>query len=104
VEGYTGHKISSGDDQQVDKDASPKVRFGSRVLEGAHDRGSLVVPIVAITLLAVLLIGITWMRIKGLQIEMTNHVADHGQLATSGGSNPFLPCPVSMRPHRCRPM
>lgn len=93
VEGYTGHKISSGDDQQVDKDASPKVRFGSRVLEGAHDRGSLVVPIVAITLLAVLLAGITWMRIKGLQIEMTNHVADHGQLAAGGGSNPFPAVP-----------
>ena len=93
VEGYTGHKISSGDDQQIDKDASPKVRFGSRVLEGAHDRGSLVVPIVAITLLAVLLAGITWMRIKGLQIEMTNHVADHGQLAAGGGSNPFPAVP-----------
>lgn len=89
VEGYTGQKISSGDDQEQDKDASPKVRFGSRVLEGAHDRGSLVVPIVATTLLAVLLIGITWMRIKGLQIEVTNHVADHGQLAASAGSNPF---------------
>lgn len=92
VEGYTGHKISSGDDQQQDKDASPKVRFGSRVLEGAHDRGSLVVPVVAVSLLAVLLIGITWMRIKGLQIEMTNHVADHGQLA-AGGSNPFPAVP-----------
>ncbi|MFM0157025.1 hypothetical protein [Paraburkholderia sediminicola] len=89
VEGYTGHKISSGDDQQVDKDASPKVRFGSRVLEGAHDRGSLVAPILAISLLTLLLIGITWMRIKGLQIEMTNHVADHGQLAAGSGSNPF---------------
>jgi hypothetical protein len=93
VEGYTGHKISSGDDQQVDKDASPKVRFGSRVLEGAHDRGSLVAPILAITLLALLLIGITWMRIKGLHIEMINHVADHSQLAAGGGSNPFPAVP-----------
>lgn len=93
VEGYTGHKISSGDNQDQDKDASPKVRFGSRVLEGAHDRGSLVVPIVAVTLLAVLLLGITWMRIKGLQIGMTNHVADHGQLVASGGSNPFPAAP-----------
>jgi hypothetical protein len=93
VEGYTGHKISSGDDQQVDKDASPKVRFGSRVLEGAHDRGSLVAPVLAITLLAFLLGGITWMRIKGLQIEMTNHVADHGQLA-AGGGNPFPAVPA----------
>jgi len=93
VEGYTGQKISSGDKQNVDEHESPKVRFGSRVLEGAHDRGSLVVPVVAITLLAVLLIGITWMRIKGLQIEMTNHVADHGQLAASGGSNPFPAVP-----------
>ncbi|MCX4149502.1 hypothetical protein PQR70_28635 [Paraburkholderia madseniana] len=93
VEGYTGHKISSGDDQAQDEGAPPKVRFGSRVLDGAHDRGSLVVPIVAIALLAVLLIGITWMRIKGLQIEMTNHVADHGQMASGSGSNPFPPVP-----------
>jgi hypothetical protein len=90
VEGYTGEKINSGDDQSGDKDASAKVRFGSRVLDGAHDRGSLFVPIIAVALLAVLLAGITWMRIKGLQIDMTHRAADQ---VSSGAGNPFASVP-----------
>ena len=90
VEGYTGDKINSGQDQDVDKSASAKVRFGSRVLDGAHDRGSLFIPIVAVVLLAVLLSAITWMRIKGLQIDLTHRVAEQGQ---AGGGNVFPAVP-----------
>ncbi|MGI4857457.1 MAG: hypothetical protein ACRYHA_11230, partial [Janthinobacterium lividum] len=88
AEGYSGEKISSGDDQSKDRDASPKTRYGSRVLDGAHDRGSLLRPTIAIALLAVLLIGITWMRIKGIEIDMTRKAADLTISATSG-ANPF---------------
>lgn len=90
VEGYAGEKINSGDDQSIDKHASAKVRFGSRVLDGAHDRGSLFVPVIAVVLLLVLLAGITWMRIKGLQIDMTHRSADQASL---GGGNPFAAVP-----------
>lgn len=90
VEGYTGEKINSGDDQSIDKHASAKVRFGSRVLDGAHDRGSLFVPAIAVVLLLVLLTGITWMRIKGIQIDMTHRAADQ---ASSGAGNPFASVP-----------
>lgn len=88
AEGYTGQKISSGDNQSVDKDDTPKIRFGSRVLDGAHDRGSLLRPIISIALLAILLFGITWMRIKGIEIDMTRKAADQTISATSG-ANPF---------------
>ncbi len=90
VEGYTGEKINSGDDQSIDKQASAKVRFGSRVLDGAHDRGSLFVPAIAVALLFVLLAGITWMRIKGLEIDMTHRAADQ---ASSAAGNPFASVP-----------
>ena len=46
--------------------------------------------VIAVVLLLVLLAGITWMRIKGLQIDMTHRSADQASL---GGGNPFAAVP-----------
>lgn len=85
--------VNCGDDQSVDdykpdaeKDAAQiaKTRFANRVLEGAHDRGTLVWVFVVLIVLACLLGGITWMRIEGLRIQMTNETT---QQAQSGSGN-----------------
>lgn len=84
--------VNCGDDQSVDevlegKDAAQtaKTRFANRVLEGAHDRGTLVWVFVVLVVLASLLSGITWMRIEGLRIQMTNETTQQATSATAVG-------------------
>ena len=101
---FTGQPIGCGDDQSKDKESidkdtketvatNPKIRFGSRVLEGAHDRGSLVKPIIVVFLLAGLLSGITWMRIEGIKVDLTRKTAEQAQATKASGTNPFAGIP-----------
>ena len=101
---FNGESIGCGDNQSIDKESidkdskekvatNSKVRYGNRVLEGAHDRGSLVKPIIAVVLLVALLSGITWMRIKGIQVDLTRKAAEQVQTTESSGANPFASIP-----------
>ncbi len=91
--------IDCGNDQSKDevipgKDRAQtaKIRFSNRVLEGAHDRGSLVWVFVVLVVLSVLLSGITWMRVEGIKIQMTKQTADQTQTGTLS-ANPFAGIP-----------
>lgn len=92
--------INCGDDQSIDeviegKDApqTAKIRFANRVLEGAHDRGTLVWVFVVLLVLASLLGGITWMRIEGIKIQMTNQTVQQTQTDSGTPGNIFANIP-----------
>lgn len=91
--------IDCGDNQSKDeiilgKDRAQtaKIRFSNRVLDGAHDRGSLVWVFVVLVVLAALLSGVTWMRVEGIKIQMTKQTAEQAQSGTSS-ANPFAGIP-----------
>jgi len=83
TEEYYKEKVTSGTDQSIDQDENHKVRFANRVLKGADDKGTLVKAIIVVVFLALLLSGITWMRIKGIQVELTQDVAEQSQSQSS---------------------
>gem|GEM_PF-5610682 len=92
--------IDCGNDQSVDATIADKdhhqiqkIRYANRILEGAHDRGTLAWVFVVVVLLALLLSGITWMRIEGIKIQLTKETAEQIQGGNSATSNPFAEIP-----------
>ncbi|HED19731.1 MAG TPA: hypothetical protein ENI74_09550 [Gammaproteobacteria bacterium] len=92
--------ITCGDEQNTDENIEgkdraqiAKIRYANRVLEGAHDRGTLAWVFVVVVVLASLLAGITWMRIEGLKVELTKQTAEQAQGGGSISSNPFAGIP-----------
>lgn len=62
----TGHYkrgVTSGEDQSVDEFESPSVRFANRVLDGAHDRGSMGAVVFVAVVIIVLMVAIFGGRI-----------------------------------------
>jgi hypothetical protein len=90
ADGYLKEPISSGNDNFKDKNEDKKVRFANRVLDGDHDRGSIILPIVAAAFLVALLGGITWIRVKGIELQIDKEVT------TPAGDtgNPFASMPT----------
>jgi hypothetical protein len=92
-------KIASGDDQSTDetipgKDPAQmaKIRFANRIFNGGHDRGSLVGTFIVLGVVIGLLSVVTWMRIEGIKIQLTQQTAEQAQSGTSS-ANPFAGIP-----------
>jgi len=92
--------IGCGDDQSVDeiipdksRAQTAKIRYANRVLEGAHDRGTLVWVFVVAAFLAVLLSFVTWMRIEGIKTQLTKQTAGQIQGSDVSAANPFSSIP-----------
>lgn len=92
-EKHPGETIVHGASQEQDENVrDDRYRFARRVLRGRHDRGEYTFTVWTLVLVVALLSGIAWVRVKGMEANLTQ-AASESTGSGQSGNNPFAGLP-----------
>lgn len=90
---HPGETIVHGAHQEQDENVrDDRYRFARRVLRGRHDRGEYTFTVWTLVLVVALLSGIAWVRVKGMEANLTQAASETNGSGQSG-NNPFANLP-----------